>query len=52
MDTDVFRNMNNAYGLDSQVVANYYKTIADYFGLPKKGFEKYHVPYKDKHVVP
>ncbi|KAK1679552.1 hypothetical protein QYE76_040400 [Lolium multiflorum] len=47
MDTDKFRNMSATYGLDSQVVANLYKAFASY-ELPKKNFDKYHEPYKDK----
>ena len=39
-------------GLDSQVVANFYKVFASYFGMPKGGFKKYHEPYKDKLVSP
>ncbi|KAK1664333.1 hypothetical protein QYE76_052492, partial [Lolium multiflorum] len=46
MDTDKFRNMSATYGLDSQVVANLYKAFASQ--LPKKNFDKYHEPYKDK----
>ncbi|KAK1632146.1 hypothetical protein QYE76_006461 [Lolium multiflorum] len=48
MDTDKFRNMGAAYGLDSQVVANFYKAFASHFKLPRKNFDKYHEPYKDK----
>ncbi|KAK1677268.1 hypothetical protein QYE76_038116 [Lolium multiflorum] len=48
MDTDKFRNMSATYGLDSQVVANLYKAFASYYELPKKNFDKYHEPYKDK----
>ena len=52
MNTDDFRNVSTVYGLDSQVVANYYKAFASYFGMPKEGFKKYHEPYKDKLVSP
>ncbi|KAK1605035.1 hypothetical protein QYE76_028708 [Lolium multiflorum] len=48
MDTDKFRNMSATYGLDSQVVANFYKAFASHFELPRKNFNKYHEPYKDK----
>ncbi|KAK1644259.1 hypothetical protein QYE76_062064 [Lolium multiflorum] len=48
MDTDKFRNMSATYGLDSQVVANLYKSFASHYELPKKNFDKYHEPYKDK----
>ncbi|KAK1610758.1 hypothetical protein QYE76_034431 [Lolium multiflorum] len=48
MDTDKFRNMSAIYGLDSQVAANLYKAFASHYKLPKKNFDKYHEPYKDK----
>ncbi|KAK1647968.1 hypothetical protein QYE76_065773 [Lolium multiflorum] len=48
MDTDEFRNMSATYGLDSQVAANLYKAFASHYELPKKNFDKYHEPYKDK----
>ncbi|KAK1667001.1 hypothetical protein QYE76_055160 [Lolium multiflorum] len=48
MDTDKFCNMSATYGLDSQVVANLYKAFASHYELPKKNFDKYHEPYKDK----
>ncbi|KAK1682309.1 hypothetical protein QYE76_043157 [Lolium multiflorum] len=48
MDTDKFRNMSAIYGLDSQVVANLYRAFASHYELPKKNFDKYHEPYKDK----
>ncbi|KAK1643675.1 hypothetical protein QYE76_061480 [Lolium multiflorum] len=48
MDTDKFRNMSATYGLDSQVAANLYKAFASHYELPKKNFDKYHEPYKDK----
>ncbi|KAK1608477.1 hypothetical protein QYE76_032150 [Lolium multiflorum] len=48
MDTDKFRNMSATYGLDSQVVANIYRAFASHYELPKKNFDKYHEPYKDK----
>ncbi|KAK1670833.1 hypothetical protein QYE76_058992 [Lolium multiflorum] len=48
MDTDTFRNISATYGLDSQVAANLYKAFASHYELPKKNFDKYHEPYKDK----
>ena len=48
MDTVEFQNMSATYGLDSQVVANLYKAFASHFELPRKNFNKYHEPYKDK----
>ncbi|KAK1660614.1 hypothetical protein QYE76_048773 [Lolium multiflorum] len=48
MDTDEYRNISATYGLDSQVVANIYKAFASHFELPRKNFDKYHEPYKDK----
>ncbi|KAK1677462.1 hypothetical protein QYE76_038310 [Lolium multiflorum] len=48
MDTDKFCNMSATYGLDSQVAANLYKAFASHYELPKKNFDKYHEPYKDK----
>ena len=53
MNTDDFWNISTAYGLDSQVVANFYKAFASYFGMPKesfKSFKNYQEPYKDKTV--
>ncbi|KAK1667045.1 hypothetical protein QYE76_055204 [Lolium multiflorum] len=47
MNTDKFRNMSATYGLDSQVVANLYRAFASHYE-PKKNFDKYHEPYKDK----
>ncbi|KAK1694083.1 hypothetical protein QYE76_010780 [Lolium multiflorum] len=48
MDTDEYRNISATYGLDSQVVANIYKAFASHFEFPRKNFDKYHEPYKDK----
>ncbi|KAK1605983.1 hypothetical protein QYE76_029656 [Lolium multiflorum] len=48
MDTDKFCNMSAIYGLDSQVAVNLYKAFASHYELPKKNFDKYHEPYKDK----
>ena len=53
MNTDDFRNISTTYGLDSQVVVNFYKAFASNFGLPNgsfKSFKNYHEPYKDKTV--
>ena len=55
MNSDEFRNVSTAYGLDSQVVVNFYKAFASYFHMPKDSFESfknYHEPYKDKIVSP
>ena len=55
MQTDEFRNVSTAYGLDSQVVANFYKVFASYFSMPKDSFvsfNNYYEPYKDKNVYP
>ena len=55
MNSDEFRNVSTAYGPDSQVVANFYKSFASYFHMPKNSFESfknYHEPYKDKTVSP
>ena len=54
MNTHDFQSISTAYGLDSQVVANFYKAFASYFGMPKenfKSFKKYHEPYKDKTLL-
>ena len=50
MDTDDYHKISTTYGLDSQIVANFYKAFASYFGLPKEGFKNYHEPYKDESV--
>ena len=55
MNSDEFRNVSTAYGLDSQVLVNFYKAFASYFGMPKESFEtfkNYHEPYKDKTIFP
>ena len=47
--------MLTAYGLDSQVVANFYKAFASYFSMPNeslKSLKNYHEPYKDKTISP
>ncbi|KAK1662885.1 hypothetical protein QYE76_051044 [Lolium multiflorum] len=48
MDTDEYRNISATYGLDSQFVANIYKAFASHFEFPRKNFDKYHEPHKDK----
>ena len=52
MNSDEFRNVSTAYGLDSQVVVNFYKAFASYFHMPKNSFKNYQEPYKDKTVSP
>jgi hypothetical protein len=47
MGTDDFRNVSTVYGLDSQILANYFKAFASYLDFPKKDWNKYHAPYKD-----
>ncbi|MCY5088448.1 hypothetical protein OV015_25920, partial [Salmonella enterica subsp. enterica serovar 1,4,[5],12:i:-] len=47
MNTDEFRNMSATYGLDSQVVANFYKAFSSHIELSRKNFDKYHEPFKD-----
>jgi hypothetical protein len=47
MGTDEFHNISVVYGLDSQILANYFKTFASYLDIPKKESNKYHAPYKD-----
>jgi hypothetical protein len=47
MGTDDFLNVSAVYGLDSQILANYFKAFASYLDVPKKDWNKYHVPYKD-----
>jgi hypothetical protein len=47
MGTDDFHNVSNVYGLDSQILANYFKAFASYLDVPKKDWNKYHAPYKD-----
>jgi hypothetical protein len=47
MGTDDFRNVSTVYGLDSQILANCFKAFASYLDVPKKDWNKYHVPYKD-----
>jgi hypothetical protein len=47
MGTDDFHNVSTAYGLDSQILANFFKAFASYLDVPKKDWNKYHAPYKD-----
>jgi hypothetical protein len=47
MGTDDFQNVSVVYGLDSQILANCFKTFASYLDVPKKDWNKYHAPYKD-----
>jgi hypothetical protein len=47
MGTDDFLNVSAVYGLDSQILANYFKAFASYLDVPKKDWNKYHAPYKD-----
>jgi hypothetical protein len=47
MGTDDFHNVSVVYGLDSQILANYFKAFASYLDVPKKDWNKYHAPYKD-----
>jgi hypothetical protein len=36
MGTDDFHNISVVYGLDSQILANYFKAFASYLDVPKK----------------
>jgi hypothetical protein len=47
MGTDDFHNISAVYGLDSQILANYFKAFASYLDIPKNEWNKYHAPYKD-----
>jgi hypothetical protein len=47
MGTDNFHNVSTTYGLDSQILANCFKAFASYLDVPKKDWNKYHMPYKD-----
>src|SRR3954466_7323918 len=47
MGTDDFRDISTDYGLDSQSIANCFKAFSSYIEIPKKKWNKYHVPYKD-----
>ena len=51
MGTDDFHNVSAVYGLDSQILANCFKAFASYLDIPKKEWNKYHVPYEDIDVV-
>ena len=46
MGTDDFQNIKNAYGLDSQAIASYFKAFVSYIEVPNKKWNKYHEPYK------
>jgi hypothetical protein len=45
--TGDFHNVSAIYGLDSQILANYFKAFASCLDVPKKDWDKYHAPYKD-----
>jgi hypothetical protein len=47
MGTDDFHNISDVYGIDSQILPNYFKAFASYLDVPKKEWNKYHAPYKD-----
>jgi hypothetical protein len=47
MGTDDFYNVSTTYGIDSQILANYFKAFASYLDVPKKDGNKYHTHYKD-----
>jgi hypothetical protein len=47
MGTGDFHNISVVYGLDSQILANYFKAFASYLDILKKEWNKYHAPYKD-----
>jgi hypothetical protein len=47
MATDDFHDVSTVYGIDSQILANYFKAFASYLDVPKKDWNKYHAPYKD-----
>jgi hypothetical protein len=47
MGTDDFHNISVVYGLDSQILSNCFKAFASYIDVPKRDWNKYHVPYKD-----
>jgi hypothetical protein len=47
MGTNDFQNVSTSYGLDSQILANYFKAFASYLDVPKKDWNKYHASYKD-----
>jgi hypothetical protein len=46
MGTDDFHDVSAVHGIDSQILANYFKAFASYFDIPKD-WNKYHAPYKD-----
>jgi hypothetical protein len=47
MGTDDFHNVSAIYGLESQILANYFKASASYLDVLEKDWKKYHAPYKD-----
>jgi hypothetical protein len=47
MGTIDFHNVSTVYGLDSQILDNCFKAFGSYLDVPKKDWNKYHVPYKD-----
>jgi hypothetical protein len=47
MGTDDFLNVSAVYGLDFQILANYFKAFSSYLDVPKKDWNKYHAPFKD-----
>jgi hypothetical protein len=44
MGTDDFHNISTVYGLDSQILANYFKAFASYLDVPNKDWNKYYAP--------
>jgi hypothetical protein len=46
MGTDDFHDVSVVHGIDSQILANYFKAFASYLDVPKD-WSKYHAPYKD-----
>jgi hypothetical protein len=47
MGTVDFHNVSVVYGLDFQILTNYFKAFASYLDVLKKDWNKYHAPYKD-----
>ena len=52
MDTDAFCEFSTKYGLDSKIVAYFYKSFATHVDLPKEKCFKYHPPIEFKVVEP
>jgi hypothetical protein len=46
MGIDDFHDVSVVHGIDSQILANYFKAFASYLDVPKD-WSKYHAPYKD-----